>query len=465
MTRPKADLTHDLEVLVLFKKILIANRGEIALRIIRACKEMGLETVAVYSEADRDSMHVERADEAVCIGPSAAKKSYLNISNIISAAEVTGADAVHPGYGFLAENDQFAEVCESSGFVFIGPSPEVIREMGHKAAAKKMMAESGIPVIPGTHSLETEKEALTFAQSTSFPLVVKATAGGGGRGMRVVEDEKKLLSSLKTASSEAKAAFGNGEVYLEKYIKEPRHIEFQILADCFGNVVHLGERDCSIQRRHQKLVEEAPSPALTGEIREKIGKTAVKAAKAIKYSNAGTIEFLVDGESNFYFMEMNTRIQVEHPVTEMVTGIDLVKEQIKIAAKERLDVSQGEVKLEGHAIEFRINAEDPERDFLPSSGRINFYSPPGGPGVRLDSHLYSGFLVSPFYDSMLAKLIVWGRDRNEALARAKRALQEFIIEGVQTTIPFHLKVLEDDRFKKGVFSTHFAERILEKAVK
>lgn len=443
----------------MFKKILIANRGEIALRIIRACKELDIKTVAIYSEADAESLHVKFADEAICVGPPQSIKSYLNMPNIISAAELTGADAIHPGYGFLAENSQFAEICESCKIAFIGPSPKVIEQVGNKANAKKIMEEAGIPVIPGSKGIiKTEKEAVSFAKKVGYPVIIKASAGGGGRGMRIVQNEHDLLNAVSTAKSEAKAAFGDSEVYLEKYVEEPRHIEFQILGDKHGNVIHLGERDCSIQRRHQKLIEESPSVSLNDSLREKIGKAAIKAAKKIKYTNAGTIEFLVDIHGNFYFMEINTRIQVEHPVTEMVTGIDIVKEQIRSASGEKLNYNQSDIKLNGHAIEFRINAEDPDKDFMPAGGKINFFNPPGGPGVRTDTHIYSEYNVPTYYDSLLAKLIVWGRNREESIARGQRALNEFIIMGLATTIPFHLKVLDNAFFRKGEVYTNFIQR-------
>jgi len=442
-----------------FKKVLIANRGEIALRIIRACRELDIPTVAVYSEADADSLHTKLADESVCIGPPDSGKSYLNIPGIISTAEVTGADAIHAGYGFLAENPQFAEVCESCGLTFIGPSSKAISAMGNKIEAKRLVKEAGVPVIPGSNGIvRSEEEALACAEEISYPVIIKAAAGGGGRGMRIAYNEGDLKRLLQTASSEAGTAFGNSDIYLEKYIEQPRHIEFQILADKYGNVIHLGERDCSIQRRYQKLIEESPSPILNREEREEMGKAAVAAAKAANYVNAGTVEFLVDEQENYYFMEMNTRIQVEHPVTEMVTGVDIVKEQIRLAAGERLAHSQSYIKLYGHAIEFRINAEDPEEDFLPRAGKIKLFNPPGGPGVRVDSHLYSGYVIPSHYDSLLAKLIVWGETRDEAILRARRALSEFIIVGLETTISFHLKVVEDEFFRKGEIYTDFISR-------
>jgi len=443
----------------LFKKILIANRGEVALRVIRACRELNIPTVAVYSEADADSLHTKLAQEAVCIGPPQASKSYLNIPNIISAAELTGADAIHPGYGFLAENNQFAEICQSCDITFIGPPPKVIEDGGNKARAKKMMIEAGIPVIPGSNGpINSDQEALSFAEEISYPVIIKASAGGGGRGMRIVQNKEDLIKSLPLARAEAEAAFGSPEIYLEKYIEEPRHIEFQILADAYGEVIHLGERDCSIQRRHQKLIEESPCPSLSKEKREEIGQAAVLAAKTLNYVNAGTIEFLVDPEENYYFMEVNTRVQVEHPVTEMVTGFDIVKEQIRLAAGEALGFTQTDVTFKGHAIEFRINAEDPDKNFLPAGGEVKLYNPPGGPGVRVDSHLYSQYNVPTFYDSLLAKLIIWGINREEAIARAQRALEEFIIMGIPTTIPFHLKVLENAFFRRGEVYTNFISR-------
>lgn len=444
---------------MLFKKILIANRGEIALRVIRACKELDIPTVAVYSEADVDSLHAKFADEAVCIGPPQSNKSYLNMPTIISAAQITGADAIHPGYGFLSENAQFAEVCRSCHLTFIGPPPQAIEKMGDKAYARRTMAGAGVPIIPGTkETIKSDKEAASFADKVSYPVIIKAAAGGGGRGMRIVQSEKELKKALPTAQAEAQAAFGSSEVYLEKYVSEPHHIEFQVLADKHGNVIHLGERDCSIQRRHQKLVEESPSVKLTEEIRQAMGAAAIKASRAVEYENAGTVEFLLDSKGDFYFMEMNTRLQVEHPITEEVVGIDIVKEQIRLAAGEKLDHTQDQVHSRGHAIEFRINAEDPEKDFMPAAGKISLYNPPGGPGIRVDSHLYSGYTVPPFYDSLLAKLIVWGETREEAIARSKRALGEFIVIGLETTVSFHLKVVENAYFRKGDYCTDFLSR-------
>lgn len=440
---------------------MVANRGEIALRILRACQSLDIATVVVYSEADSDSLPVRVADEAVCIGPPSPQESYLNIARIIEVAKKTGSEAIHPGYGFLAENPEFSEVCEAAGLIFIGPSTEVIKAMGNKVKAKEIMGKAGLPVIPGTPDLDGEEEAFAFVQKVGYPLVVKASAGGGGRGMRIINRQEDLLSFLKMASAEAKAAFGQPQVYLEKYLFFPRHIEFQILADSEGNTIHLGERDCSIQRRYQKLVEEAPAPLLTESLREEIGALAVKAARDIGYQSCGTIEFLMDSEGHYYFMEMNTRIQVEHPVTEVVTGIDLVKEQIKIAAGGTLSFSQGDVEFKGHGIEFRINAEDPERNFLPSPGKIEEYIPPKGEGIRVDSHLFPGINISPYYDSLLAKLIVKGESRKQALERSKKALRNFVIGGVKTTLPFHLKLVEDEKFEEGEVSTQFGERLLD----
>ena len=442
----------------MFKKVLIANRGEIALRVIRACKELGLQTVAIYSEADRESLHVRFADDDVCVGPAPAKESYLKIPRIIAAAEITGADAIHPGYGFLAENAEFAETCAASDIVFIGPTAEQIRIMGDKAQARRAMAEVGVPIVPGTPGpVSDPEEALSFAREIGFPVIIKAAAGGGGKGMRVARDPDEFLRSFSLARSEALSAFGSDEVYVEKYLERPRHVEFQILGDKYGNVLHLGERDCSIQRRHQKLIEEAPSPAVTPELRERMGEAAVRGAKAIEYIGAGTIEMLLDQDGSFYFMEMNTRIQVEHPVTEVLTGVDLVKEQILVAAGERLSID-AMPPLRGHVIECRINAEDPSRGFQPSPGRIEVFHPPGGPGVRLDTHVYAGYTVPPYYDSLLAKLIVQGRDRREAIRRMQIALESFIIEGVTTTAPFLARVISDERFQRGEVDTKFLER-------
>ncbi|HJQ20252.1 MAG TPA: acetyl-CoA carboxylase biotin carboxylase subunit [Gemmatimonadaceae bacterium] len=442
----------------MFKKVLIANRGEIALRVIRACRELGIQTVAVYSEADRESLHVRFADDDVCIGPASSRESYLRIPRIIAAAEITGADAIHPGYGFLAENAEFAETCTASNVTFIGPTAEQIRVMGNKAAAREAMIRVGVPVVPGTPGpVEDSDTALEFAKSIGFPVIIKASAGGGGKGMRVARDADDFGRSFQLARSEALSAFGNGDVYVEKYLERPRHIEFQIMGDKHGHVIHLGERDCSVQRRHQKLIEEAPSPAVTPKLREEMGKAAVAGAKAINYVGAGTIEMLLDTDGSFYFMEMNTRIQVEHPVTEMLTGVDLVKEQIRVAAGEKLSVTDLPT-LRGHVIECRVNAEDPSRNFQPSPGKIATFHPPGGPGVRLDSHVYAGYTVPPYYDSLLAKLICQGRDRAEAIARMRVALESFVVEGVTTTIPFLARVMQNDRFARGDVDTKFLER-------
>ncbi len=442
----------------MFKKVLVANRGEIALRVIRACRELGIQTVAVYSEADRESLHVRFADDDVCIGPAPARESYLRIPRLIAAAEITGADAIHPGYGFLAENAEFAETCAASNITFIGPTAEQIRVMGDKAAARKAMLEVGVPIVPGTPGpIDDPDAALEFAKSIGFPVIIKAAAGGGGKGMRVAKDADEFLRSFSLARSEALSAFGNGDVYVEKYLTKPRHIEFQIIGDTHGNVIHLGERDCSVQRRHQKLIEEAPSPAMTPELRERMGEAAVRGAKAIDYVGAGTIEMLLDEDGSFFFMEMNTRLQVEHPVTEQLTGVDLVKEQIRVAAGAPLSVLQLP-PLRGHVIECRINAEDPARAFQPSPGRISAFHPPGGPGVRLDTHVYAGYTVPPYYDSLLAKLIVQGRDREEALRRMHMALESFIIEGVTTTAPFLARVIMHPEFRAGQVDTKWLER-------
>ncbi|KAB2962934.1 MAG: acetyl-CoA carboxylase biotin carboxylase subunit [Thermoanaerobaculia bacterium] len=440
----------------MFRKILIANRGEIALRIIQACRELGIPTVAVYATADRDSLHVTYADEEVCIGPPPSGQSYLNISALVSAAEITGADAIHPGYGFLAENAHFAEVLAECNLAWIGPPPEVIRRMGDKAAARRTAVEAGVPVLPGSgEPLASLSEARQLAAGVGFPVILKAAAGGGGRGMRIVRSEAELDKSFETASHEALKAFGDGSIYLEKYLEEPRHIEFQVFGDSHGNVIHLGERECSIQRRHQKIIEEAPSPALTPELREKMGEASVRLCQHVGYQNAGTIEYLLDHDGSFYFMEMNTRIQVEHPVTEMVTGVDLVKLQIAIAAGERLTIPSG-LRHRGHAIECRINAEDP-RTFAPSPGRLTTFHLPGGPGVRVDTHGYEDYVVPPHYDSLVAKLIAHGNDREEAIARMKRALDFFVIEGIRTIIPLHREILRDPVFRSGRFSTRFME--------
>lgn len=442
----------------MFRKVLIANRGEIALRVIRACRELGISTVAVYSEADSDSLHVRFADEDVCIGPGPSPQSYLNIANIISAAEVSDAEAIHPGYGFLAENPHFAEICQECNIKFIGPSPEAIRLMGDKAKAKETVRKAGVPVIPGSDGVvDNITEAQHEARRLGYPVIIKAVAGGGGRGMRIVKSDAELVESFPMAQAEAEKAFGKAELYLEKYIVNPKHIEFQLLADEHGNIVHLGERDCSIQRRHQKLIEETPCPIMTEELRRRMGRAAVRAAEAVNYTSAGTIEFLLDRNGEFYFMEMNTRIQVEHPITEEVTRIDIVKEQIKIAAGEPLSFQQKDIRFMGHAIECRINAEDPDNDFKPNPGRVTAFHVPGGPGIRVDSHVYNEYIIPPFYDSLLAKLIAWGRNRKEAIARLKRALDEFVIEGVKTTIPFHQEVISSEAFKQGDFGTNFIE--------
>ena len=442
----------------MFKKVLVANRGEIALRVIRACRELGIQTVAVYSEADRESLHVRFADDDVCIGPPPARESYLRIPRIIAAAEITGADAIHPGYGFLAENAEFAEICEASNIAFIGPTAEQIRVMGDKAAARQAMTNVNVPVVPGTPGpVEEPDEALEYARGIGFPVIIKAAAGGGGKGMRVANDPDDFARAFQLARSEALSAFGNGDVYVEKYLARPRHIEFQILGDRHGHVIHLGERDCSVQRRHQKLIEESPSPAVTPDLRERMGEAAVRGAKAIDYVGAGTMEMLLDESGEFFFMEMNTRIQVEHPVTEMITGVDLVKEQIRVAAGEPLSVRELP-KLRGHVIECRVNAEDPARNFQPSPGRIDVFHPPGGPGVRLDTHAYAGYTVPPYYDSLIAKLICQGRDRHEALRRMQMALESFIVEGVTTTIPFLARVMAQPHFQRGEVDTKFLER-------
>ncbi len=446
----------------MFDKVLIANRGEIALRIIRACKEMGIRSVAVYSEADEESLHVQMADEAVCIGPAPAVDSYLKISNIISAAEVTDVDAIHPGYGFLAENAHFAEICESCNITFIGPSPDLIRNMGDKAIARDTMKAAGVPITPGSDGiLPTKEDALELACEMGYPVLVKAVAGGGGKGMRVAHNDVSLAQGFMMASAEAESAFGNGDCFMEKYIESARHVEVQIIGDKHGNVVHLGERDCSIQRRHQKLVEESPCPSLTDGQRDELGDIAVRAAKAVSYNSAGTIEFLYDEkEEKFYFMEMNTRIQVEHTVSEEVTDIDLMKEQIRVAAGEKLSFTQDDVKVRHHAIEFRVNAEDPYNNFTPSPGKVEAVHFPGGPGIRVDSHVYSGYTISPYYDSMIAKIIARGSDREEALNRLHRALEEFAISGPDTSVPLGEALLVDDRFRKGEYNTAFLEKFM-----
>jgi len=447
----------------MFKKILIANRGEIALRVIYACKELGIKTVAVYSEADENSLHVRFADEDVCIGPPRSAESYLSVPAIISAAEITGADAIHPGYGFLSESAYLAEVCEACHIKFIGPSPNVIRLLGDKARARRAMKKAGVPILPGSDGpVDSEEKATRIARDLGLPVIIKAVAGGGGRGMRVIRDMKELSKALKTAQREAEAAFGVGDVYIEKYVENPRHSEFQIIGDHHGAVVHLGERECSIQRRHQKLLEEGPSVAVTEKMRRKLGGAVVDAARAVQYTNAGTFEFLLDDKGNFFFLEVNTRVQVEHPVTEFVTGVDIVKEQIRIAAGERLSFKQGDVTFNGHAIECRVNAEDPET-FAPSPGVIHAFSVPGGPGVRVDTFAHSECTVSPYYDSMIAKIIVHGRDRQEAIARMRRTLEMTVIDGIKTSIPLHLKILADPDFIAGRLSSSFMERyIVEK---
>jgi len=446
----------------MFKKILIANRGEIALRIIRACKEMGIKTVAVFSKADADSLYVKMADESICIGPAPSNKSYLSIPSLISAAEVSDAEAIHPGYGFLAENAHFAEVCRDCEIKFIGPTPDVIRKMGDKILAKNIMKKAGVPVVPGSEGVvKDEKEAVKIAKHIGYPVIIKACAGGGGRGMRVAHNDVSLVNSFLTAKAEAEASFGNSNLYLEKYIEEPRHVEFQILGDEHGNIIHLGERDCTIQRRHQKLIEESPSPMMNPKLREEMGRAVLRGARAVGYTNAGTMEFLVDKYNRFYFMEVNTRIQVEHGVTECVMSIDLIKEQIKIACGEKISLPRKDLQFRGHAIECRINAEDPDKGFMPNPGKITTFLPPGGPGVRIDTQVYSGYTIPPYYDSMIAKLIVQGNNRSEAIARMQRALDEFIIEGVKTTIPFHKKVINNSIFIRGEVTTAFVETILE----
>lgn len=446
----------------MFKKILIANRGEIAVRIIRACREMGIETVAVYSQADKDALHAEMADYAVCIGPAKARDSYLNMQNIISATVLSGAEAIHPGFGFLSENSEFAEMCRECNITFIGPDSESIEKMGNKSRAREIMMEAGVPVVPGSSgSVENIETGLELAEKIGYPVMIKASAGGGGRGIRIVKNSNEFAKAFETAKSEAKGAFGDDTMYVEKFVENPRHIEFQILADSYGNTVYLGERDCSIQRRNQKVLEEAPSPVMTGELRKQMGDIAVKAAKAVNYKNAGTIEFLVDKYGSYYFMEMNTRIQVEHPITEMITGVDLIKEQIKIAAGEKLSIKQEDIRIEGHAIECRINAENPDLGFRPSPGRIERMHIPGGLGVRLDSAAYQGYVIPPTYDSMIGKLIVHGKTREEAINRMKRALGEFVIEGVDTNIDFQFRILSNEVFASGEFDTGFIPKVLK----
>ena len=449
----------------MFSKILIANRGEIALRIIRACRELNIRTVAVYSEADRYSLHVRFADEAICIGQAQSSSSYLNIPAIISAAEIADVEAIHPGYGFLAENSHFAEICESCKITFIGPTPENIRLMGDKMTARTTMHKAGIPITPGsTTIIKNKEEAIKTARKIGYPIIIKAAAGGGGKGMRICHNDITLASSLTIAQQEAEVNFGTPDVYLEKYLEKPRHIEIQILADNTGNTVSLGERDCSIQRRHQKLLEESPSPVVDNKLRKRLGDIAIKGIKAVNYVSAGTMEFLLDKNNNFYFMEMNTRIQVEHPVTEMITGIDLIKEQIRIAAGEKLSIQQEDIQIKGAAIECRINAEDPENNFMPSPGKIEILNLPGGPRVRIDTHIYPGYAIPPFYDSLLAKVITYGNNRQEAIKTMQRALDEFVIAPVKTTIPFHQKLLKNPLFTKGDISTHFVQDMLKTEV-
>ncbi|KEH95191.1 acetyl-CoA carboxylase biotin carboxylase subunit [Clostridium botulinum] len=443
----------------MFNKILIANRGEIAVRIIRACREMGIETVAVYSNIDREALHVQMADEAVCIGPAKPSESYLNMENIISATVLTGAQAIHPGFGFLSENSKFAQMCKECNIVFIGPDNKTMNNMGNKSKAREIMMKANVPIVPGTEgNVETSKEALKEAERIGYPVMVKAAAGGGGRGIRIVKNSHELIKMFETAKREAEASFGDGSMYMEKFIENPKHVEFQILGDNCGNVVHLGERDCSIQRRNQKVLEETPCPIMTEELRNKMGEVAVKAAKAVNYKGAGTIEFLLDKNGEFYFMEMNTRIQVEHPITEMITGIDLVKEQIKIAYGKKLSVTQEDIKFNGHSIECRINAENPSKGFMPSPGTIGVTCIPGGSGIRIDSALYQGYKMPPNYDSMIAKLIVHGKDRNEAISKMKRALGEFILEGIDTNISFQFEILNNKTFNEGTYNTGFINK-------
>ncbi|MCB0725619.1 MAG: acetyl-CoA carboxylase biotin carboxylase subunit [Ignavibacteriae bacterium] len=440
------------------KKILIANRGEIALRIIRTCREMGIQTVAVYSDADADSLHVRFADEAVCIGPGQSKESYLNIPRIIAAAEITNADAVHPGYGFLAENAEFSDICKESKLIFIGPDAAMINAMGNKSFAKETMRSAGVPVVPGSGGVvETVEEAKKLAEEIGVPIMIKASAGGGGKGMRIVKSLDEVEKAFQTASSEAEIAFGNGDVYIEKFVENPRHVEIQVLGDKFGNIIHLGERDCSVQRRHQKLIEESPSPIVDEDLRQRMGEAAILGAKSVNYLGAGTVEFLVDKNKDFYFMEMNTRIQVEHPVTEEITGFDLIQAQIKVADGEEIKLKK--VKFKGHSIECRINAEDPDNGFRPSPGIVTAFHVPGGHGVRVDTHCYSGYRIPPFYDSMIGKLIVVGKDRDEAVRKMSRALDEFIIEGVKTTIPFHQKIMSNKKFLSNNYDTSFIEKM------
>ncbi len=442
----------------MFDKILIANRGEIALRVIRACQELGIKTVAVYSDTDRDSLHVKFADEAVCIGPASPLESYLNYSRIISAAEITNADAIHPGYGFLSEDFQFAEICASCNIKFIGPSPEVIEQMGQKSLSKNIMERAGVPIIPGSNgTIKSWKEARDVAEEIGYPVILKASGGGGGRGMRIINSSKDMKNSYSMAKAEVEKAFPNSNIYLEKFFIRPRHIEVQVFGDEFGNIVAMGERDCSIQRRHQKLIEESPAPGISDKLREDMCESAIKGAKEIGYTNAGTIEFLVDFQGSFYFMEMNTRIQVEHPVTEMVIGKDLVKDQIRVSAGLPLGYAQKNIKIIGHAIECRINAEDWEKDFIPCPGQITSFHVPGGPGVRIDTHIYKEYTIPPYYDSLIAKVVTYGQNRNEAISRMERALDELILEGIKTNIPFHQKVLKNKSFREGKLNTAFLE--------
>lgn len=444
----------------MFKKILVANRGEIALRVIRACQELGVSVVAVYSDADAESLHVRHADESVNIGPPPAGKSYLKVEALLDAAKATGADAIHPGYGFLAENASFASACQDAGITFIGPSPEAIEKMGNKSAARRLADEAGVPVVPGSEKTGSADEAIETAKGIGYPVMVKASAGGGGRGIRVANDEEELRKAVQVARKEAGSAFGDGSLYLEKLLVGTRHVEVQVVGDHEGNVIHLYERECSMQRRRQKVLEEAPSPGISSETREAVCEAAVRLAKNAGYANAGTVEFLVDEKQNFYFIEMNTRIQVEHPVTEMLTGVDLVKEQIRVASGEPLSLAQEDVPMVGHAMEFRINAEDPEKDFMPSPGEISFLEVPGGPGVRVDSAIYQGYKIPPFYDSMVGKLIVWALTRDEAIARARRALREYRLEGIKTTIPLHLRLLEEEALRSGEYHTGYLEEFL-----
>ncbi len=446
----------------MFNKVLIANRSEIAVRIVRACHELGIHTVVVYSQADADSLAVKMSDESVCIGPAPSSDSYLLIDRILAVAEICDVDAIHPGYGFLSENAYFAEACRKHNIAFIGPTPEAIRALGDKSVARDTMKRAGVPTTPGSDGvIESEAMALKMARTLKYPVIIKAVGGGGGRGMRIAHNEPSLIQGYHAAKSEAESAFGNGALYMEKYLVNPRHIEVQILADNYGNVIQLGERDCSVQRRNQKLIEESPSPALSARVRERIGAMAVKAAKAAGYTSAGTIEFLYTGEAHFYFMEMNTRIQVEHPVTEMVTKVDLIKEQIKIAAGERLKIRQKDIKICGHAIECRINAEDPFRNFTPCPGKINLFIPAGGPNVRMDTHAYSGYIIPPYYDSLLGKMIVWGANRAEAIATCRRALSEMVVDGVKTTIPFQKMIISHKSFIEGKYDTGFVERLMQ----